>query len=74
MSGPPPGAPRGIAERVILNVKGGVEDWKEQLKVLLLTLKKQPGFVRARWGPFNEDPSKLDLVLGELAFAYVEKS
>lgn len=63
MSGPP-----GVAERVVLSVKGGVEDWKEQLKFLLQTLKTQPGYVRTRWGPWEEDMQKLDLIIGELTF------
>ncbi|POS77285.1 hypothetical protein DHEL01_v204314 [Diaporthe helianthi] len=61
-SGPPP--PTAITERVIIPVKGGVEDWKEPYKQLLLTLKDQPGYIRTRWGPRIEDPQTLDLMIG----------
>jgi hypothetical protein len=61
-NGPPPTA---ITERVIIPVKGGVEDWKEPYKQLLLTLKEQPGFIRTRWGPRLEDPQTLDLMVGK---------
>ncbi|KAI3393225.1 hypothetical protein diail_4552 [Diaporthe ilicicola] len=61
-SGPPP--PTAITERVIIPVKGGVEDWKEPYKQLLLTLKDQPGYIRTRWGPRSEDPQTLDLMIG----------
>ncbi|KAL1854391.1 hypothetical protein Daus18300_011490 [Diaporthe australafricana] len=61
-SGPPP--PTAITERVIIPVKGGVEDWKEPFKQLLLTLKEQPGYIRTRWGPRSEDPQTLDLMIG----------
>lgn len=62
-SGPPP--PTAITERVIIPVKGGVEDWKEPYKQLLLTLKDQPGYIRTRWGPRSEDPQTLDLMIGK---------
>lgn len=62
-SGPPP--PTAITERVIIPVKGGVEDWKESYKQLLLTLKEQPGYIRTRWGPRSEDPQTLDLMIGK---------
>jgi hypothetical protein len=55
----------GTTERVIVPVKGGVEDWKEQLKVLLQTLKEQKGYLRTRWGPHSEDLQKLELLIGE---------
>ncbi|ORY60827.1 uncharacterized protein BCR38DRAFT_348649 [Pseudomassariella vexata] len=50
-------------ERVIIPVNGGVEDWKEQLKALLITIKQQPGYIRTRWGPWSEDKQKLDLTI-----------
>jgi hypothetical protein len=37
-----------VTERVILPVKGGVDDWKEALKFMLQTLKTQDGYVRTR--------------------------
>ncbi|KAH8895192.1 hypothetical protein GQ53DRAFT_855345 [Thozetella sp. PMI_491] len=61
MSGPPPNA---VTERLIIPVNGGVDDWKEQLKTFLLTLKKQPGYLRTRWGPWEENMQKLDLIIG----------
>ncbi|KAK3943897.1 hypothetical protein QBC46DRAFT_416695 [Diplogelasinospora grovesii] len=54
----------GITERVIIPVAGGVEDWKEQLKFFLQSLKEQPGYLRTRWGPWSEDMQKLDLLIG----------
>lgn len=54
-----------VTERVIISVTGDVESWKEQLKVLLQTLKEQPGHLRTRWGPHSEDQQKLELLIGE---------
>ncbi|KAL0934781.1 uncharacterized protein CTRU02_209372 [Colletotrichum truncatum] len=53
-----------VTERVIIPVKGGVDDWKEQLKAMLQILQKQPGCLRTRWGPWTEDPQKLELITG----------
>lgn len=52
-------------ERIIVPVKGDVDEWKEQLKVLLQTLKEQKGYLRTRWGPYSEDLQKLELLIGE---------
>ncbi|KAL8407705.1 hypothetical protein RB594_006516 [Gaeumannomyces avenae] len=54
----------GISERIIIPIRGGVEHWKEPLKEFLLVLKDQPGMIRHRWGPWSEDPSKLELLVG----------
>jgi hypothetical protein len=54
----------GVTERVVFPVKGGVDDWKNQFKVVLQTLKRQPGYIRTRWGPWSEDMQKLDLLVG----------
>lgn len=62
---PPPNA---ITERVIIPVKGGVDDWKEAYKQFLLTLKEQPGFIRSRWGPRSENMAVLDLLVGMNSF------
>lgn len=53
-----------ITERVIIPVKGGVDDWKEPYKQFLLTLKEQPGFIRTRWGPRSENMGVIDLLVG----------
>ncbi|CZR59054.1 uncharacterized protein PAC_08946 [Phialocephala subalpina] len=53
-----------ITERLILPVTGGVDSWKEPLKFMLQTLKKQDGYIRTRWGPWSEDESKLELLIG----------
>ncbi|KUJ20047.1 uncharacterized protein LY89DRAFT_682848 [Mollisia scopiformis] len=53
-----------ITERLILPVTGGVDAWKEPLKFMLQTLKKQDGYIRTRWGPHSEDESKLELLIG----------
>ncbi|KAK6602522.1 dimeric alpha-beta barrel containing protein [Botrytis cinerea] len=53
-----------ITERVILSVSGGVEEWKDDLKVMLQTLKAQDGYLRTRWGPHSEDQQKLELLIG----------
>ncbi|WYZ43884.1 hypothetical protein EsH8_VII_000320 [Colletotrichum jinshuiense] len=55
---------KAVTERVTIPVKGGVEDWKEQLKFLLQTLAKQPGCLRTRWGPWSENQQKLELITG----------
>lgn len=54
-----------VTERLILPVTGGVDNWKEPLKFMLQTLKKQDGYIRTRWGPFSEDESKLELLIGK---------
>ncbi|ESZ92866.1 hypothetical protein SBOR_6729 [Sclerotinia borealis F-4128] len=53
-----------ITERVILSVKGGVDEWKDALKSMLQTLKVQDGYLRTRWGPHSEDQQKLELLIG----------
>ncbi|KAH9226257.1 hypothetical protein K456DRAFT_1850866 [Colletotrichum gloeosporioides 23] len=53
-----------VTERVIIPVKGGIDDWKEQLKSMLQVLQNQPGYLRTRWGPWSEDPQKLELLAG----------
>lgn len=58
---PPPNA---ITDRLVLPVKGGVEDWKEPYKQFLLSLKEQPGYIRTRWGPRSEDMNTIDLLIG----------
>jgi hypothetical protein len=55
-----------VTERVIISVKGDVSDWKLQLKTMLQALKKQPGYLRTRWGPWHEDMQQLDLLIGAL--------
>lgn len=57
-------SPNAITERVIIPVKGGVDDWKEPYKQFLLTLKEQPGFIRTRWGPRSENMGVIDLMTG----------
>jgi hypothetical protein len=57
-----------VTERLILSVTGGVDNWKEPLKFMLQTLKKQDGYIRTRWGPFSEDESKLELLIGKGSF------
>lgn len=61
MAGPSPNA---ITDRVVVPVKGSVDDWKEQYKQFLLTLKDQPGYIRTRWGPRSEDMNTIDLMIG----------
>lgn len=56
--------PNAVTERVTIPVLGGVENWKEQLKFMLQTLSKQPGYLRTRWGPWTEDQQKLELITG----------
>lgn len=53
-----------VTERWIIPVVGGVEDWKNQLKVVLQTLKKQDGYLRTRWGPCSENMQRLELLIG----------
>jgi hypothetical protein len=53
-----------ITERLLLQVKGDTETWKEQLKVLLQTLKTQDGYIRTRWGPHSENQQMLELLIG----------
>lgn len=54
-----------ITDRLIVPVKGGVDDWKEDFKQFLLCFKGQPGFLRFRWGPRSEDLNTLDLLTGK---------
>ncbi|KZL80817.1 dimeric alpha-beta barrel [Colletotrichum incanum] len=58
MSGPPSLGPT----RVILDVVGDVPDWKEEYKKFLLAVKDSEGYFRYRWGPWKEDPSKLEIL------------
>ncbi|OHE99877.1 hypothetical protein CORC01_04778 [Colletotrichum orchidophilum] len=53
-----------VTERVTIPVRGGVENWKEQLKFMLQALSKQPGYLRTRWGPWSEDQQKIELITG----------
>ncbi|KAF6827585.1 hypothetical protein CMUS01_08953 [Colletotrichum musicola] len=53
-----------VTERVIIPVRGSIDTWREPLKFLLQTLQKQPGYLRTRWGPWREDPQKLELLTG----------
>ncbi|PFH58705.1 hypothetical protein XA68_13321 [Ophiocordyceps unilateralis] len=55
---PPPAGPT----RIILDLKGGVDDWKESFKQFLLTIKGSDGVVHHQWGPWEEDRSKLELI------------
>ncbi|PMD43672.1 hypothetical protein L207DRAFT_580504 [Hyaloscypha variabilis F] len=52
-----------ITERLILPTQTGA-DWKEPLKFLLQTLKKQEGNIRTRWGPHSENVDNLELLIG----------
>ncbi|OLN92775.1 hypothetical protein CCHL11_06730 [Colletotrichum chlorophyti] len=56
--------PNAVTERVTIPVKGGAEDWKEQLQYMLQALGRQPGYLRTRWGPWTEDQQKLELLTG----------
>ncbi|KAL2876516.1 hypothetical protein SGCOL_008325 [Colletotrichum sp. CLE4] len=62
-----------VTERVTIPVLGGVENWKEQLKFMLQTLSKQPGYLRTRWGPWTEDQQKLELITGWISPDACEK-
>lgn len=53
-----------MTDRVIVSVKGGVDDWKEHFKQFLLILKEQPGYIRTQWGPCSEDMNTIDLMIG----------
>jgi hypothetical protein len=53
-----------VTERLILPVSGGVDNWKEPLKFMLQTLKKQDGYIRTRWGPWSENENNLELLIG----------
>ncbi|KAF6811826.1 hypothetical protein CPLU01_15041 [Colletotrichum plurivorum] len=53
-----------VTERVIIPVRGSIDAWREPLKFLLQALQKQPGYLRTRWGPWREDPQKLELLTG----------
>jgi hypothetical protein len=57
-----------VTERLILPVQSGA-DWKEPLKFLLQTLKKQDGNIRTRWGPHSENVDNLELLIGESAIS-----
>lgn len=59
-----------VTEKCIIPVTGGVEDWKDQLKFVLQTLKKQDGFLRTRWGPCNEDMQRLALIVGTSIYPF----
>ena len=59
MSGPPSSTG---PTRVILDVKGSVDDWKEGFKQFLLVVKDSEGYFRYRWGPWEEDYSKLEIL------------
>ncbi|KAF4627468.1 hypothetical protein G7Y89_g10688 [Cudoniella acicularis] len=52
-----------VTERLIIPTQAGV-DWKEQVKFLLQTLKKQDGNVRTRWGPHTKDETKFEFLVG----------
>lgn len=54
-----------ITERLILHVKGAVEDWSPAVKILLQTLKTQEGYVRTRWGPQMENMNNLEFLIGK---------
>ncbi|KAK1994126.1 hypothetical protein LX36DRAFT_642007 [Colletotrichum falcatum] len=58
MSGPPSIGPT----RVIVDVEGDVPDWKEEYKKFLLSVKDSEGYFRYRWGPWKEDPHKLEIM------------
>ncbi|TDZ32156.1 hypothetical protein C8035_v000708 [Colletotrichum spinosum] len=58
MSGPPSLGPT----RIILDVTGDVPDWKEEYKKFLLSVKDSEGYFRYRWGPWKEDPNKLEIL------------
>jgi len=52
-----------VTQRLTLPVQTGA-DWKEPLKFLLQTLKKQDGNIRTRWGPHSENVDNLELLIG----------
>jgi len=54
-----------VTERLILPTQGGVEAWREPVKVLLQTLKKQEGNIRTRWGPHSENENNLEFLIGK---------
>jgi hypothetical protein len=53
-----------VTQRLILPVQTGA-DWKESLKFLLQTFKKQEGNIRTRWGPHSENVDNLELLIGK---------
>lgn len=62
-----------VTERLIIPVQaGGSETWKEQVKFLLQTLKKQEGNIRTRWGPHAEDETKLEFLIGKKHFLILD--
>lgn len=62
MAGIPPGGVPGPT-RVIIDTKSDkVEDWKEEYKQFLLSVKDSHGYFRYRWGPWSEDMSKLEII------------
>lgn len=63
-----------VTERLIIPVKGGVDDWKEQVKFLLQTLKKQEGNIRTRWGPHSENQNMLEFLIGTFSITAVPLS
>ncbi|PHH76601.1 hypothetical protein CDD80_1387 [Ophiocordyceps camponoti-rufipedis] len=48
--------------RVIIDLKGGVDDWKESFKEFLLSIKASDGVIHHQWGPWEDDNSKLEIV------------
>ncbi|KAK2015788.1 hypothetical protein LZ32DRAFT_670982 [Colletotrichum eremochloae] len=56
------GAPKIGATRIILDVEGDVPDWKEEYKKFLLCVKDSEDYFRYRWGPWKEDPHKLEIM------------
>lgn len=57
-----PGPPSVGPSRITLDVKGDVPDWKEAFKQFLLTVKDSDGYFRYRWGPWEEDRGKLEIM------------
>ncbi|PHH92634.1 hypothetical protein CDD83_6404 [Cordyceps sp. RAO-2017] len=53
-----------VSEVCVIPVSGDVENWKNQLKLLLQPLKNQSGYLRTRWGPCSEDMQRLVLMIG----------
>lgn len=67
MAGPPPDKIPGPT-RVVIDVKSDkVEEWKEQYKHFLLSVKDSNGYFRYRWGPWSEDMSKLEIIASTFA-------
>jgi hypothetical protein len=53
-----------VTQRLILPDQTGA-DWKEPLKFLLQTPKKQDGNIRTRRGPHRENFDNLELLIGK---------